>query len=304
MAFATVTSHQPGAAALYVKLTATALLWGGTFVAGRSLAGQMEPLTAATGRFGIAVVCLLALAHVLEGGLPRLNLRQAVLTLGLGATGVVLYNLFFFAALTEMPASRTALFVAFNPISVAVVMAALGKERLTRTRILGILTALFGALVVIGNGEIATIFASFTRNFGWGEAFMCGAVLSWVGYTVIGRRVLGEMSPLAATTYAAIWGFAMLFVASAWTGDLPDARAISFENVSALLYLAIGGTVLPFVWYYQGVQELGAGRAAVFTNLVPFVGVVLGFVLLGEALTNAMLAGGALVILGVAITNK
>jgi drug/metabolite transporter (DMT)-like permease len=294
----------PSTALIYAKLTTVALLWGGTFVAGRSISSQVDPLTAATGRFGIAVVCLLVLAQVLEDGLPRLNLRQLLLTLGLGAMGVALYNVFFFAALAEMPASRTALFVAFNPICVALAMAASGNERLTITRASGIFMALFGALVVISNGEMASIFTSFIHNFGTGEAFMCGAVLSWVGYTVIGRKVLGDLSPLAATAYAALWGFGMLVVASTWTGTLPTVQSMSFDITAALLYLAIGGTVVPFVWYYQGVQDLGAGRAAVFTNLVPFFGVSLGFVILKEPLTVAMLAGGGMVILGVAITNR
>lgn len=304
MAFATTTSLKRPVALIYAKLTAVACLWGGTFVAGRSIAGQLDPLTAATGRYGIAVVCLLVLAQVLEGGLPRLNLRQVFLTMGLGATGVALYNVFFFSALSEMPASRTALFVAFNPICVALVMAALGNERLSNSRVLGVIMALSGALVVISNGEVTTIFTSFVHHFGAGEAFMCCAVLSWVGYTVIGRKVLGDLSALAATAYAALWGFGMLMVASVWTGALPTIHAIGFDSMLALLYLGIGGTVVPFVWFYQGVQELGAGRASVFTNLVPFAGVVLGFVILSEPLTAAMLAGGGLVVLGVAVTNR
>lgn len=297
------TPRPSNTAALYTKLTLVALMWGGTFVAGRAIADHLEPLAAASGRFGIAVIFLLILARHLEGGLPRLTLSQFFLTLGLGATGVVLYNLFFFGALAQMPASRTALFVAFNPIAVAVVMAMFGKERLGLGRITGIFIALLGALVVISNGEIKTIATSFAQNFGLGEMFMCGAVLSWVAYTVLGRRILGDISPLAATTYASLWGFVFLSSATVWAGAIPPLAALNWDSVTVLFYLAIGGTVVPFVWYFQGVQELGAGRAAVFTNLVPFFGVVLGFLILNEPLSGAMLWGGALIILGVTITN-
>lgn len=237
----------PSSTTLYVKLTLVALMWGGTFVAGRSLAGQLDPLAAATGRFGIALVLLLALAWRMEGGLPRLKPSQALLTLGLGATGVVLYNLFFFAALSEMPASRTALFVAFNPIAVAVVMAIAGREKLTVTGVSGIIIALFGALVVISQGEILSVARNFGKNFGMGEGFMCGAVLSWVAYTVLGRKILTELSPLAATTYAAIWGFTALFMASVCIGSTLTLEKLQWDSMAALFYLAVGGTVLPFV---------------------------------------------------------
>lgn len=304
MAFSPDTALPLPTAALYAKLTATAVFWGGTFVAGRALAGQLDPLASATGRFGIAVLCLLVLTRCVEGGLPRLTLSQLGLTLGLGLTGVVSYNLFFFAALTEMPASRTALFVAFNPISVTVVMVVFGQERMTLRQVAGILVALFGALVVISKGDLLHV----SMHFGRGEAYMCGAVLSWVGYTVIGRSAMRQLSALAATTYAALWGFAILAGALLWSmywsGHGPAPQGLRLDVAAALFYLAIGGTVVPFVWYSEGIRALGAGRAAVFNNLVPCAGVLLGFVILSEPLTAAMLAGGGVVILGVALTNR
>lgn len=304
MAIAEQPAPRSSDALLYGKLTCVALLWGGTFVAGRFLAGELSPITAATARFGLAVVLLLMLVRRAEGGLPRLSRRQFALTLGLGATGVFLYNVFFFAALSEMPASRTALFVAFNPIAVALAMALFARERLAAHRLLGIAIALIGALVVIARGDVAALLGDFGQSFGLGEMSMFAAVASWVIYTVLGRKVLGDLSPLAATTYAAIWGFVFLLVAFLLTSSIAEIAQISWDKFAALAYLAIGGTVIPFVWYYQGVRSIGAARAAVFTNLVPVFGVALGFFLLNEAVSVSMLLGGGLVLLGVSLTNR
>ena len=68
-----------------------------------------------------------------------------------------------------------------------------------------------------------------------------------------------------------------------------------------MLQLALLGTVVGFVWWYEGVEMLGASRAAVFVNLVPLFGVLLSALILSESLEVSQLAGGILVVFGVGI---
>lgn len=289
---------------IYAKLTLMALMWGGTFIAGRLMSGSLEPLPAATARFGVAVIGLLILSWHREGGLPRLTAPQALVTLALGLTGVFLYNLFFFGALSEMPASRTAIFVAFNPIAVALMTALVLREPLTPLKWAGIALALMGALIVISRGDLLGAVRDLASVFGSGEIMMLSAIVSWAVYTIVGRVALSGLSPLAATTYGALWGFALLLAGQLLLGDLTVFAGLGWADAGLVLYLAVGGTVIPFIWYYQGVKQLGPARTAVFTNFVPVFGVLLGVVLLGEALSASMLIGGGLVIAGVTLTNR
>lgn len=133
---------------------------------------------------------------------------------------------------------------------------------------------------------------------------MICAATCWAVYTVLGRHALKGLSPIASTTYAALWGFALLLVASFVILHGAVEMAVSWPAVAALLYLGVFGTVVAFVWYYQGVKAIGPTRTAVFNNLIPAFGVLLGTVLLGEQLYISMLIGGALVISGVALTNR
>ena len=291
-------------AAIYVKLTLVALFWGGTFIAGRILAGSMSATGAATGRFAIAALLLTALTWTFEGGLPTLSGRQIVTTFALGATGIFLYNVCFFAALARMPAGRTALFVALNPVATAVLLSVVVRERLSPARWGGIAVALFGALVVISRGQLLRVLTDLGDTFGGGERYMLCAVLSWAAYTVIGRRALDGLSPLAATAYATLWGLALLIVAHLFSPHAGAGAPLTWQAAASMLYLGAIGTVIAFVWYSQGIRELGAARAAVFTNLVPVFGVLLSVALLGEPLSASMLVGGALVIAGVALTNR
>ncbi|TYO89123.1 DMT family transporter [Oceanicella actignis] len=294
----------PTEGAVRRKLILAAMLWGGGFSAGRVAAESFTPLGAAAARYALAAAILLWLARRAHGVLPRLSLRQAAQTLVLGATGVFAYNLFFFAALARMPASRTALFVALSPVAVALVGALWTRERLGARKWAGILAALVGAAILASRGAPGAMLADVAASFGAGELFMLGAVAAWAAYTMVGRAALTGLTPLTATAYAAAWGFALLAATLALSGAPALVGAPGAAAWLTVLFLAVGATVVPFVWYYEGVRALGPTRAAAFGNLVPFFGVLFGVVLLGESLTPAMLAGGAMIVLGVWQTTR
>jgi drug/metabolite transporter (DMT)-like permease len=285
---------------VYGKLVLVAIIWGGTFVAGRIAAAEMPAPTAALWRYIVACVALVALSWRLEGGLPALSRQQWIGVTLLGATGVAAYNLFFMYGLERVPASRGSLIMALNPAGTALGAALFLREPLTRHRVMGILVALVGVSVVLGHGNPLTLFAG---GAGVGEAALFGCTVSWVTYTLLGKRILLGLSPLAATTYAALTGTTILVGAAAVTGNL-IVPAASPQGWLALGYLGVFGTAVAFVWFYEGVKAIGPARTAVFINLVPVAAVTLGVLVLGERLELSMLAGGALVILGVYIINR
>ncbi len=289
---------------VYIKLIFVTLFWGGTFIAGRILAQTMPLMTAATGRFTVAVALLLLLAWKKEGGLPRLNRQQLTGTAALGLTGIFLYNVCFFAALARMPAGRTALFVALNPIVTALASAVLFRERLGAVKWLGIGIALSGATVIITRGDLITLLHDISQSIGAGEALMFCAVTSWAAYTLIGRVMLKGLTPIAATTYAAMWGLGFLGIGAAFEFSTIHWSQFDWQVWAAVFYLGAFGTVAGFVWYYEGVKAIGPSRTAVFNNLVPAFGIVLAAILLGEPILVSMVIGGVLAAIGVTLTNR
>lgn len=298
------TVPSPAGTAVYVKLVCVALFWGGTFIAGRIVAQAVPHMMAAAGRFAVACLLLLPLAYKLEGGLPRLNRQQLLATFALGATGIFLYNLCFFAALSRMPAGRTALFVALNPIVTALALAALFGERLGARKWVGIAIAFIGAAIIITRGDPMGALHDVSQSVGVGELLMFCAISGWAAYTIIGRHALKGLSPIAATTYASLWG--LLLLGCGALSELPafDASRFTWEVIASIAYLGAFGTVIGFIWYYEGVKAIGPSRTAVFNNLVPVFGIALSALLLREPVLLSMLAGGALVIAGVTLTNR
>lgn len=289
---------------LAFKLTMVAALWGGTFIAGKILAQSLPLMTAAFGRFFVASILLVFVAIKMEGKLPRLNREQILLTAVLGFTGIFLYNICFFGALARVPAGRTSLFVSLTPIVTAVLAGLIFSERLGVRRWAGILVALIGAIVVITRGDLIGGITDISQSLGLGELMMLGAVFSWAAYTLISRKALETLSPIVATTYGTLWGFVFLTIGAIGEFKDVDWVHLDWRVWTSVFYLGAFGTVLAFIWYYQGIQTVGPSRTAIFTNLVPAFGVLFSAALLGEPVLISMVIGGLIAVLGVSLVNK
>ena len=286
---------------VYLKLFGMAVFWGGTFVAGRMAAQNVGPYAAAFLRFAIASFFLLLAAWKIEGRLPAIRPRQLLPVFLLGMTGVFAYNVFFFKGLKLIEAGRAAIIIANNPIFIALFSALIFRERLTPLRLCGIGISITGALLVITRGSLSAL---ATGPVGWGELFILGCVASWVTFSLLGKSLLSSMSPLTSILYASLSG-ALCLALPAWHEGLWAAwPGYTPVDWLALFYLGFFGTVLGFVWYYQGIQRIGAMKAGVFINFVPISAIIFGYLLLDEALTVSLAAGTVLVLSGVYLTNR
>jgi drug/metabolite transporter (DMT)-like permease len=285
----------------YIKLTLTALFWGGTFIAGRQLAtSDISPYSMAFFRFSIASAFLTLFCLLSREKLKKINVEQFALLAILGATGVFSYNVFFFKGLKTVLASRAALIIALNPVVISIGSSIFFKEKLSLNKLIGIFISVLGASIIITRGNP---YIFFEAKVGLGELCIVGCVLSWSLYSLLGKRVMKDLSPLVSTTYACIIGTIYLFVFALFSGlgnDFLSTGPISWLSLS---YLGLFGTALAFMWFFQGVKKIGAQRSAIFINLVPVSGVIFASIFLKESITSVILLGGLLVLTGVFLVN-
>ena len=289
---------------LVLKLTMVAVFWGGAFIAGRILAQSLPIMTAAFGRILIASILLVIVVIKIEGSLPRLNRKQIFLTAILGFTGVFINNICFFGALARVPAGRTSLFVSLTPIVIAILAGFFFSERLGVRRWIGILVELLGAIVVITRGDLVSSITDISQSIGLGELMMIGAVFSWAAYTLISREVIETLSPIVATTYSTLWGFFFLSIGALGEFKDIDWVLLDWRVWTSVFYLGAFGTVIAFIWFYEGIQAVGPSRTAIFSNLVPAFGVLFSVLLLGEPILISMVVGGLITALGVSLVNR
>jgi drug/metabolite transporter (DMT)-like permease len=284
----------------YIKLILTAVFWGGTFIAGKIVAQDVQPFSAAFLRFAIASAFLVLITWKVEGKLPKIERSLVFPIFLLGLTGVFAYNVFFFKGLQSIDAGRAALIIALNPVMISLLSSIFFKEELTPIKIIGILLSVIGAMTVISRGNPLHLFQG---HLGWGELNIFGCVLSWVSFSLIGKSVLGKISPLVSICYSSLAGTATLIIPATLEGLWTFLPAYSGITWLGLFYLGFFGTVLGFVWYYEGIKKIGPTKAGLFINVVPLSAVVLAFFLLNEPLTLSLLIGAILVSTGIYLTN-
>ncbi len=286
---------------VYLKLLLTAFFWGGTFIAGRYVVRDVGPFSAAFLRFAIASILLLLLTWRAENSLPRFGKEQVLPLIFLGMTGVFAYNVFFFKGLKLVNAGRASVIIANNPVFIALLAAYFFDEKLSWIKISGIIISVIGAIVVISRGSLGQILSG---GVGWGEVFILGCVGSWVAYSLIGKVVMRELSPLVSVTYSSVVGAACLFIPASFEGLIRNFYHYSGMDWISISYLGIFGTVVGFVWYYEGIKAIGPTKAGQFINFVPISAIVLAFLMLGEPVSPSLLVGTLLVISGVYLTNS
>ena len=269
-------------------------------MAGRSLAQTVGPFAAAFFRFAIASACLLFILRKVEGKLIWPEKNQIIPIVFLGLTGALLYNFFFLKGLKLIEAGRASVIIASNPIFIAVLSAFIFKERLNVSKSIGIIFSVTGAVIVISRGHVLEILQG---GLGWGEIYIFCCVASWVAFSLIGKAVLNNLSPLRSVAFSSLAGAILLAVPALWESGYNFIDYSLLEWIS-IFYMGFFGTVLGFLWYYQGIQKIGPTRAGLFINFVPISAIMLAFLMLDEKITLSLLIGTVMVSSGVYLTNR
>ena len=290
-------------AALYLQLLMVSMIWGGTFIAGRQLAGSLPPLLTASLRFLLAAAVLLAFMAARRTPLARVSPRQALQLLALGGFGIFGYSVCFFYGLQHIGAARASLIVALNPAMIALACFLAFGERLSAARLAGIALCLLGAAAVIVSRDSHALQSGAG---GWrGEALVLGCVACWVIYSVGSRGLSQSLGALQVVTYTVLIG-ALLLAVSAWAlGQIQPETLLRIDAGQwlGLLYLGALGSALANIWYYDAIRQIGATRSGAFIALNPVTAVLCGHLLLGEKLSLPIAGGGLVIVLGILLSN-
>ena len=289
---------------VYLTLAAVTMIWGGTFVAGRFLAGSLSPMFAASLRFLLASAALLGFLWLARIPLARPTPQQWMRLTLLGFFGIFFYNLCFFYGLQYINASRASLIVALNPAVIGLASWWLFKERLGRMKVAGIATCIVGAGLVIVSRNPQLLAA--TPDAWIGDLLILGCVLGWGVYSLLSRELNQTLGPVQTVTYSILIGTVMLWIVAVVRGEVSwqALNNLGLPQWLSLIYLGVLGSALAYIGYYDGLRKIGATRSGVFIALNPLTAVILGALLLGEQLTPAMCVGGALILSGIYLCNK
>jgi drug/metabolite transporter (DMT)-like permease len=277
-------------------IAASAVAFGAMAILARiAYASGVDTATLLALRFAIAATLMLGLAWQRRAVLPRGATLAAVVALGALGYGGQAFT--FFTALTLAPAGLVALLLYLHPALVALLSATFLHERLTRTKVAALVTALVGmALTVapaLAGGEDGARPA--------GVAFGIAAAAIYAIYIVVGARVGRRVASLPLATVV-IASAACVFVGwAAWRGPAWPATATGWLAIAGIAVLS---TVVAITLFFAGLDRIGPTRASTLSTIEPLCTVLLAAVVLGETIAPVQLAGGALILAAVLLLAR
>jgi drug/metabolite transporter (DMT)-like permease len=223
--------------------------------------------------------------------------REWLQLAGLGVVGHCLYQYFFIEGLAHTSVTNSSLLLAATPIIIALVSAALGRDRIGPLHWIGVVLSMVGIYIVVGHRTGAS--GSSLR----GDLLMLVAVFCWATYTLGSRELIVRHSPVGVTGVSMAFGTALYVPAVSRHLFAVNWRLVSTATWAALVYSAIFSLAVAYTIWYAAVREIGSARTSVYSNLVPLVAIVAGVLFLGEPLSARKIAGAAAVLIGVGMTR-
>jgi len=289
---------------VYSQLVLTMLIWGAAWPVGRLLAEGLPTVSIAVIRYVIVVPVLFLILRLREG---RIHIRRewipTLVLLGLLST--TLYQIFFLYGVKYAAASDDSIVIGAGPVMIGVLASVYAQERLTRRKVLGLLVGLSGVVLI---GFLSPNTGVLNRPLGLTLVFF--GALSYALYTILLRRFVKKtnsnqdgvhVSSLSINSWMAVFG--LLFLAPFSVVEQPWNYTWNLGSWIGILYLALLSTIVGYYLYIEGVTKIGAGRASVFSNLVPVFGVLTSALILKEAVSIWTVVSLALILTGVYLVN-
>jgi drug/metabolite transporter (DMT)-like permease len=294
-------AERAGRVSPYALLTLAPFFWSCNWIVGRGLSPDVPPFAMTFFRWLFAIVILAPFA------LPRLRKDMPIVRrhwralLGLGIIGIGTHNALAYLGLRYTTAVNGVILNSFIPVMIVALSWMLLRERLATLQIAGIGVSLAGVLAILSQGSLATL-ASFRLNAG--DLLIVLSMAMWSVYTIglryrpRGMHLLSFLFVIACIGDLAVLPFYVIETALGEPLHWTPATALALTGV------ALFSSVLAYIFWNRGVEQVGANVAGLFVHLMPVFGVSLAWLILDERLAPFHVVGIALILCGIYVTSR
>ena len=282
-------ASRPGSAPASLLAVLAMVAWGVAYVPSAWLVESWPPLLAAAARIGVGGVVLLAALALL--GRPVMPGTEWVVVLVLALTQSVAFYGATFIGIADEGAGTAAVLANTDPLFVAALAAVFLGERLDGRQWAGLGVGLLGAAAVVWKGPI------WPPDVSWVSMLVVMGALAWaIGTVAVTGRIRAGARPVAIAGWQMLIGAAMLAGLGALFEGAPTATG--GREIGLILLVAVVGNAVPFALFYVALGRGDAGRVSAWFFLVPVIGVLTAWPLLGEVPGPRLWAGLVLVCAG------
>lgn len=279
-------------------LVVLAAMWGPSFVFIKVAVETIPPITLVFARVALAAVVLYLFLKLQHGRMPTSRNTWKHLSVVALTHNTIPFVLFAWGEQYVDSALASILNGTIPLFTIILAHFFTQDDRLTPAKVVGVLVGFAGLIILVlpsfQDGLAATT---------WGVLALVLAALLYGIAIVYSRNHLRGLPSLVAPTGQLIMASiflvpVMLLVDQPWTLNAPSA-----ESIWSLIALSVLGTALAFILYYRLIERAGASYVSMVAYVIPVFGVILGVTILDETLTQAMIIGCGLILLGVMIVN-
>lgn len=282
----------------YLYVMAAALLW--------AVSGSAAKFLFSTGvtafelvqlRLTIAAAVLFLWFSMRHRSYLRIDLRDLgyFIILGGGALATVQFTYLF--AISKINVAAAILLQYLAPGFIALYTVAIGGDRLNRSTIVALVGAFVGCYLVVGAYRLNIVVLNYPGII---SGLLSALAFAW--YSLQGEYGMRRYPPWT------VLFFGFLFAAVSWNILHPPLKAFWHDYSPIqwgwILYIGFMGTLLPFAFYFKGINLIRSTRASITATLEPITAGILSFVFLNETMSVLQVAGGIMVITAVIILQS
>lgn len=279
----------------------TVLVWSSLHPIAKRTLDEITPIQLPFSRVALASIFLLGVCvatgrfgRVLVLFRPREVWKVAVL----GLTGFSLSSGLSMVALSYLPAGINSVLANASPLMVALGVMALFRERLPWRTLVGLVVGFAGVAVIALRGGVDASGLSLV-----GVLLSLVSAGTWALYTVLARRLSAGHDVIAMCAATSLVGALPLGVVVAVEGEIDRLVTASLSTHLLLLWCGVVATGATFTMWVVLLRRINAARVSSFQYLIPLCALGLAYPIAGEVPTPAVLAGAAMIVVGVAVAN-
>jgi drug/metabolite transporter (DMT)-like permease len=283
-----------------ILLFGVACIWALNFSVVKISLNEIDPMSFNAMRFFLATLLMWGVVLYRREWRP-IRKGDWIHLIILGALGNTLYQLLFIFGLERTFSANSAVMLGTIPVWVAVTSHLFSDEKMTRAKAIGVSLAFTGVLfILLGKPERISI---SSETF-IGDLLTLASAFVFGYYTVLSKGFLKYYPPLQLTTMSmSVGGMSLVLAGIPWLLEL-DYSNISMASYGGALYSGILSVGISYIIWNYGLRQVGAVRTATYQNLVPVLGLILGFLILDEKMTPVQYIGSAIVIAGIIQTRR
>jgi drug/metabolite transporter (DMT)-like permease len=276
------------------------LIWSGNFVIARGIYKEIAPVSLAFFRWVTASVIIIPFSIKYIRSERNYVLRSWKLILAAAVTGVSLFNTLIYIGAHSTSAINLALIGnTVSPIASVLLAFVFLNEKIGWLKIAGMILCCCGIVYLLARGDSANL---LSLKFSSGDGWMVLAAFSFAVYNILARKKPGEISPvffLAVTFVAGTLLLLPFFLLETKQQEV----SLNIHLSLIVIYLGLGASVISFFCWNYAIRCIGAGRTALFGNLIPLFSSIEAIIFLHEPFTGIHLVSMILIASGLVLAN-